>query len=97
MKEEIRIFVENKQHGFNSDDVAECNDFPTLCDWSVKNYHTLKSIRIQLMEFEGEDKKSRSRKLKAVELVECLQHFIDTKIKLMMFDRSKKGLLDYIF
>jgi len=57
----------------------------------------LKSIKIQLMEFEGEDKKSRSRKLKAVELVECLQHFIDTKIKLMMFERSKKGLLDYIF
>lgn len=78
-------YIINQVHGFTSEDVLSCEDFRKLCEWSMKNSHTIASIKIQMIEYSDEDKKGRSKKQKALTLVTCLQHMIDTKMREMEY------------
>jgi hypothetical protein len=78
-------YIINQVHGFTSEDVASCEDFKTLCEWSMKNSHTIASIKIQMIEYSDEEKRSKAKKQKALTLVNCLQHMIETRLREMEY------------
>lgn len=79
--------VTNKYHKFDLNDVLNCSDFSKLCDYSVKNRHTIASLEVRLME-EYKDDQNNSRK-KALVLLQCLQHAIETKMQEIKFNKRK--------
>lgn len=78
---DLDILINNNYYGFSSQDILSCDDYSALCDYSIKNSHTVTSIELQLLDYADEDVYSRRKKKKALKLMQLLQHIIDVKLK----------------
>lgn len=81
MEQNLNLSLQNNYYGFSSDDILSCDDYSRLCDYSIKNMHTITSIEIQMLDYADEDVYAKRKKKKALKLMQLMQHIINIKLK----------------